>query len=59
MTKARAPELDFLRAALVAGVLVFHAVHVFDPLDFSVKSDAEWNPFPVGLAAVGMPAPGG
>jgi glucans biosynthesis protein C len=43
MTRARAPELDFLRAALVAGVLIFHAVHVFDPLDFSVKSDAEWE----------------
>lgn len=41
--RQRAPELDFVRAALVAGVLVFHAVHVFDPLDFYVKSDAEWD----------------
>jgi glucan biosynthesis protein C len=39
----RAAELDFVRAALVAGVLLFHAVHVFDPLDFYVKSDAEWD----------------
>lgn len=37
------PELDFLRAALVAGVLIFHAVHVFDPFDFYVKSEAEWD----------------
>jgi glucan biosynthesis protein C len=40
----RVPELDLLRAAVVAGVLLFHAVHVFDPLDFYVKSDAEWEP---------------
>jgi glucan biosynthesis protein C len=43
MTTRRAPELDFLRAALVVGVVVFHAVHVFDPLDFYVKSEAEWD----------------
>jgi glucan biosynthesis protein C len=40
----RVPELDLLRAAIVSGVLLFHAVHVFDPLDFYVKSDAEWEP---------------
>ncbi len=39
----RVAELDFLRAALVVGVVLFHAVHVFDPLDFSVKSDVEWE----------------
>ena len=58
MTTRRAPELDFLRAALVAGVLVFHAVHVFDPLDFSVKSDAEWDfviPFILFASLWGMP----
>jgi glucan biosynthesis protein C len=54
----RVPELDFLRAALVLGVLVFHAVHVFDPLEFSVKSDAEWDfvvPFILFAALWGMP----
>src|SRR5215212_3536164 len=54
----RLPELDILRAAVVVGVLVFHAVHVFDPLDFYVKSDAEWEPLvPVILfcALWGMP----
>ena len=58
MRTARAPELDFLRAALVGGVVVFHAVHVFDPLDFSVKSDAEWEflvPFILFAALWGMP----
>jgi glucans biosynthesis protein C len=58
MNTRRAPELDFLRAALVAGVLVFHAVHVFDPLDFSVKSDAEWEfvvPFILFASLWGMP----
>jgi glucans biosynthesis protein C len=54
----RVPELDLLRAALVAGVLVFHAVHVFDPLDFYVKSDAEWDalvPFILFASLWGMP----
>jgi glucan biosynthesis protein C len=54
----RTPELDFLRAALVGGVVLFHAVHVFDPLDFSVKSDAEWDfvvPFILFGALWGMP----
>ena len=54
----RVPELDLLRAAMVAGVLVFHAVHVFDPLDFYVKSDAEWDllvPFILFAALWGMP----
>jgi glucans biosynthesis protein C len=54
----RRAELDFLRAALVGGVIVFHAVHVFDPLDFSVKSDAEWDflvPFILFAALWGMP----
>jgi glucans biosynthesis protein C len=58
MTTRRAPELDFLRAALVGGVVVFHAAHVFDPLDFSVKSDAEWEflvPFILFGALWGMP----
>jgi hypothetical protein len=37
----------------VGGVLVFHAVHVFDPLDFYVKSDAEWDaPAAVQLVAL-------
>jgi glucans biosynthesis protein C len=57
-TTRRAPELDFLRAALVGGVVVFHAVHVFDPLDFSVKSDAEWDfliPFILFASLWGMP----
>ena len=54
----RVPELDLLRAAVVAGVLVFHAVHVFDPLDFYVKSDAEWEPLVPAIlfcALWGMP----
>jgi glucans biosynthesis protein C len=54
----RVPELDLLRAALVAGVLVFHAVHVFDPLDFYVKSNAEWDvlvPFILFGSLWGMP----
>jgi glucans biosynthesis protein C len=54
----RVAELDILRAALVAGVLVFHAVHVFDPLDFYVKSDAEWDfvvPFILFAGLWGMP----
>jgi peptidoglycan/LPS O-acetylase OafA/YrhL len=58
VTSQRAPELDFLRAALVGGVVVFHAVHVFDPLDFSVKSDAEWDflvPFILFASLWGMP----
>ena len=54
----RRPQLDLLRAAVVAGVLVFHSVHVFDPLDFYVKSGTDWEPLvPVILfcALWGMP----
>jgi peptidoglycan/LPS O-acetylase OafA/YrhL len=54
----RRADLDFLRATLVGGVVVFHAVHVFDPLDFSVKSNAEWEflvPFILFAALWGMP----
>ena len=42
-TSRRAPELDFLRAALVGGVVVFHAVHVFDPLDFGFNDNDALN----------------